>query len=82
METQVLGGNHGSIFKIVFQKLLEGGNNPLITKTSIFQLQLEGGYDHLIYRFQPEGSYHSLVFRLPPKGGYDLLSLPRPATLI
>ena len=31
---------------------------------------------------QPEGSYHSLVFRLLPEGGCDLLSLPRPATLI
>ena len=76
------GGNHGSLFKIVFQKYLEGSNNPLITKTSIFQLQLEGGYDPLIYRLRLEGSCHSLVFRLLPEGGYDLLSLPRPATLI
>ena len=61
---------------------MEGGNNPLITKTSIFQLQLEGGYDFLIYRLQPEGSYHSLVFQLQPEGGYDLLSLPHPTTMI
>ena len=47
-----------------------------------FQLQLKGGYDPLFYRLQPEGSYHSLDFRLLPEGGYDLLSLPRPATLI
>ena len=33
-------------------------------------------------RLRPEGSCHSLVFQLPPEGGYDLLSLPRPATLI
>ena len=33
--------------------------NPLIRKTSIFQLQLEGGYDPLIYRLRPEGSCHS-----------------------
>ena len=51
---------------------------PLIIKTSIFQLQLEGGYDLLIYRLQPEGSFNSLVFRLQSEGGYDLLSLPRP----
>ena len=60
---------------------MEGGNNPLIINISNFQLQLEGGYDHLIYRLQPEGSYHSLAFRLQPKGGYELLSLPHPANL-
>ena len=48
----------------------------------LYRLQLKGGYDPLIYRLRPEGSYHSLVFRLPLEGGYDLLSLPRPATLI
>ena len=39
------GGNHESRIIIVFQKQLEGGNNPLITMTSILQLQLEGGYN-------------------------------------
>ena len=55
---------------------------PLLYILQFFQLQLEGGYDPLIYRLRPEGSYHFLVFRLPPEGGYDLLSLPRLATLI
>ena len=54
----------------------------LLYRLQFFQLQLKGGYDPLFYRLRPEGSYHSLVFRLLPKGGYDLLSLPRPATLI
>ena len=58
------------------------GTNPLLYRLQFFQLQLEGGYDPLFYRLQPEGSNHSLVYRLLPEGGYDLLSLPRPATLI
>ena len=53
-----------------------------MTNTSIFQLQLKGGYDPLIYRLRLEGSCHSLVFWFQLEGGYDLLSLPHPATLI
>ena len=45
---------------------MEGGNNPLITMTSVIQLQLEGGYNPLIYRLQPEGIYNSLVIQLQP----------------
>ena len=58
------------------------GTTALLYRLQFFQLQLEGGYNPLIYRLRHEGSCHSLVFRLLPEGGYDLLSLPRPATLI
>jgi hypothetical protein len=35
------------------------------TTSNIFQLQLEGGFNPLIYRLQPEGSYNSLDFPAP-----------------
>ena len=41
------GENHGSLFKIVSQKSLEGGNTPLLQRLQFLQLQLEGGYDPL-----------------------------------
>ena len=53
------GKNHGSFIIVVFWQQLEGGNNPLITMTSILHVQLEGGYNPLIYRPQPEGSSNS-----------------------
>ena len=61
---------------------MEGGNNPLITMNSILQLQLERGYNPLIYRIQPEGRSNPMLLRLQPKGGYNPLSLPHPTTLI
>ena len=68
-----------SFIIIIIQQQLEGGNNPLITMTSILQLKLEGGYNPLIYRLHPEGSSNSLVLQLQPEGGYNPLPLPHPA---
>ena len=76
------GENHGSLIIVVFQQQLEEDNNPLITMTSILQLQLEGDYNPLIYMLQPEGSSNSLVLRIQPEGGYNPLSFPHPTTLI
>ena len=74
-----LGKNHRSLYNS-FPEINEGGNNPLITMTSVIQIQLEGGYNPLIYRLQPEGIYNSLVIQLQPEGGYNPLSFPRLAT--
>jgi hypothetical protein len=51
------------------------------TTSKIFQHQLEGGSNPLVYRLQPKGSYNSLYSRLQPEGGYNPLSLPLPSTL-
>ena len=77
METQVLGKKNKTVIIVVFQQHLEGVNNSLITMTSILQIQLEGGYNPLIYRLQPEGSSNSLVLQLQPERGYNPFSLPR-----
>ena len=41
------------------------GTTLLLYRLQFFQLQLEGGYDPLIYRLQPEGSLSSLDFLAP-----------------
>ena len=81
VETQVLGIKPHKPFKNSFPEITGCKEQlPYYIDFKFFQLQLEGGYNPLIYRLQHEGSNNSLVLRLQPEGGYNPLSFPRLAT--
>ena len=75
METQVLGVKPRKPFKNSFPEITGRREQPPYYIDFNFPASTKR-------RLRPEGSCHSLVFQLQPKGGYDLLSLPRPTTLV
>ena len=55
---------------------------PDLQATTWRKLPLPSFSDSTKRRLWTEGSFHFLVFWLQPEGGDDLLSFPRPATLV
>jgi len=50
-----------------FSYIIKISHSREATTSKIFQLQLEGGTNPLVYKLQPEGSYKSLISLAPTK---------------